>query len=612
MNKRQKEVIQHQLEAEKLVLEKMEKEYEEALKDIKMKLRMYLSMPETQSNVYHREYQLTLKKQIEAALIKLHSEEYSSINQYLHDMYTDAFVGTMYDLHIQGVPVIAPIDQNAVIKAVMTDTRLNKPLYQKLGIDIDKLKKAVSSEISRGIASGLLYEDIARNIQFRTNAPIGRAKTIVRTEGHRIQQASAEDARQVAKSKGADVVKQWDATLDGKTRPTHRQLDGQIRETDEQFELGNKKAMYPGDFGDPAEDCNCRCVALTRSRSALDEEELKTLKERAEFFGLDKTEDFNEFKKKYLKAAEKETEALPSEKPKVQEKSKKQENQVQEAKQSAASIEQENQRGSNAVIETYEKRLKETGVRLVSGEDLAKMNPVDYGNVDPRAADACNRVLEKYAGQYNSWLSTVNVDFSVDANVGGATGISGAGGTGYIRLNGKQMKDYDKMVEMIRHNGLEGHGVKVKPEYYDQYVITHEYGHTLLNEEMTKKSNAGVDTEVYKKAMKEAKQVYREYQQEYHDLSNRVIMLKNEEIKLNDAYMDDDADILDLMERGKKLVAELRETEEKLASVTISHYANIDINEFIAEAWTEREIGENPGKYSQQIGGIIDKYFRFK
>jgi hypothetical protein len=289
---------------ERLVLDELEKEYQEALKDIKLKIQQYMAMPETKSRIYHRQYQENLKKQIEAALEKLHSDEYTTINQYLHDSYTDAFVGTMYDLHIQGVPVIAPIDQNAVIKAVMTDTRLNKPLYQKLGIDVNKLKRAISNEISRGIASGLLYEEIARNIQFRTNAPIGRAKTIARTEGHRIQQASAEDARQVAKSKGADVVKQWDATLDGKTRTTHRQLDGQIRETDEQFELGNKKAMYPGDFGDPAEDCNCRCVALTRSRSALDADELSTLKDRAKAFGLDKTDSFKDFEKKYLKAAE--------------------------------------------------------------------------------------------------------------------------------------------------------------------------------------------------------------------------------------------------------------------------------------------------------------------
>jgi SPP1 gp7 family putative phage head morphogenesis protein len=289
---------------ERLVLDLLEKEYKEALKDINLKIQMYLSTPETQSRIYHRQYQETLKKQVEAALEKLHSDEYDTINQYVHDCYTDAFVGTFYDLHGQGVPVIAPIDQNAAIRAVMTDSKLNKPLYDALGVDVNQLKRAVSSEISRGIASGLMYEEIARNIQFRTNAPISRAKTIVRTEGHRIQQASAEDARRVAKSKGANVVKMWDATLDGKTRPTHRELDGQIRETDEYFELGSKKAMYPGEFGDPAEDCNCRCVALTRSRSALDADELKTLQERAKFFGLDKTEDFEDFKKKFLEAPE--------------------------------------------------------------------------------------------------------------------------------------------------------------------------------------------------------------------------------------------------------------------------------------------------------------------
>jgi SPP1 gp7 family putative phage head morphogenesis protein len=541
----------------------------------------------------------------------------------------------MYDMHGQGVPVIAPIDQNAAIKAVMTDSKLSEPLYNALGVDVNNLKKSISQEISRGIASGLFYDEIARNIQFFTNAPLSRAKTIVRTEAHRIQEASAEDARQKAKARGADVVKQWDATLDGNTRPTHRELDGQIRELDKPFEANGKKAMYPGDFGVASEDCNCRCVALTRARAALDEDELKILRERAVRHSLymddpktyradklPKLKNFTEFKKSYLKAAETEVEnraenktktnreTAPSEKTKEQEKPSQSEPK-QEVKQPAVSIGQENQRGSNAIIETYAKRLDATGVRLVSAEDLAKMNPVDYGNVDPRAAEACNKVLEKYAGRYNSWIAGVNVDFREDASVGGTTGISGAGGTGYIKLNGKQMKDYDRMVKMIENNGLEGHGVKVKPGYYDQYVMTHEYGHTLLNEEMTRKSNVGVENAVYKKAMKEAKQAFAEYQHEYHYLSNRVIELRNEEIKLNDAYMDEDADILELMGKGKKLVSDLKEAEEQLSSVTISHYANIDVNEFIAEAWTEREIGENPSKYSLQIGEIIDKYFKF-
>ena len=49
---------------------------------------------------------------------------------------------------------------------------------------------------------------------------------IARTEGHRIQNQSAMDAANKAKENGADVVKQWDATLDARTRPTHTMLDG--------------------------------------------------------------------------------------------------------------------------------------------------------------------------------------------------------------------------------------------------------------------------------------------------------------------------------------------------------------------------------------------------
>lgn len=304
MNKRQKEIIRHQLNAEKAVLGRLEKHYREALKDIEQKIRLYQADELTQARIYHIQYQKALKKQVEAALDKLHSEEFGTIQQYLSETYRDGYIGTMYDLAGQDMPVIAPIDRRAAIKAVMTDTQLSQPLYDTLGVDVAKLKRIIRSEITRGVASGAFWEDIARGISFHTNTPLKRAKLIVRTEAHRIQQASTEDARQTAKRKGADVVKQWDATLDGSTRPTHRALDGQIRETDEPFEMGGKKAMYPGGFGDPAEDCNCRCVALTRARAALDEDELAVMKKRAAFFGLDKARDFEDFKTKYLKAAE--------------------------------------------------------------------------------------------------------------------------------------------------------------------------------------------------------------------------------------------------------------------------------------------------------------------
>jgi hypothetical protein len=68
--------------------------------------------------------------------------------------------------------------------------------------------------------------------------------------------------------------------------------------------MDGKEAMFPGAFNKPEEDCNCRCVALTRAKWALDEEELETLKKRAEFFGLDKSKEFEEYRGKYLRAAE--------------------------------------------------------------------------------------------------------------------------------------------------------------------------------------------------------------------------------------------------------------------------------------------------------------------
>ena len=93
------------------------------------------------------------------------------------------------------------------------------------------------------------------------------------------------------------------STFDGNTRDLHRLLDGQIREIDEPFEAGGIQVDAPGMFGDAAEDCNCRCCILQRERWALDDDELQRLKDRAEYFGLDKTTDFEEYQTKYFKVS---------------------------------------------------------------------------------------------------------------------------------------------------------------------------------------------------------------------------------------------------------------------------------------------------------------------
>ena len=298
MNKRQKELAQLSLDAEKEVLDKLEKEYNRALKDINEKVKVFahdieqienaidtaeddrqkeILISQRQSKVYQKKYQEALQGQISGILDKMQGDEYATIEEYLKECYEDAYIGTLYDLQGQGIPLIMPIDQAAAVKAIMTDSKISKGLYTALGVDIAKLKKTISSEITRGIASSRPYAEIARNLGNAAEIPKNRAKLITRTEGHRVQSASNYNACVDAKAKGADVVKQWSAALDARTRPSHRSLDGQIVEVDEPFSLGNKTAMFPGDFGDPAEDCNCRCRVNQRARWALDSMQTKML-----------------------------------------------------------------------------------------------------------------------------------------------------------------------------------------------------------------------------------------------------------------------------------------------------------------------------------------------
>lgn len=130
------------------------------------------------------------------------------------------------------------------------------------------------------------------------------AMRIARTEGHRIACEAQMDGCKAAKDAGADVVKEWSAAHDERTREHHRLLDGQLREIGEPFEVVGIKVQYPGNFGRPEEDIHCRCALLQRARWALSEDELQQLRESDAVGELEDAKDFAEFKEKYLEQAE--------------------------------------------------------------------------------------------------------------------------------------------------------------------------------------------------------------------------------------------------------------------------------------------------------------------
>lgn len=318
MNKKQKEVELAKLQAEEKELKHLKAIYNKAADDIAEKLKISngkinvllknfdelddVQKSILQSQIYQRNFQLSLKKQIDGFLSDLQTNQYKSIDGYLKGCYETGFLGSMYDLHGQGIPLVFPIDQKQAAAAIKLDPKISKNLYTKLGEDVGLLKKRIANNVSRGIATASEYKVIARNIAADSNVGFNRAMRIARTEGHGVQVQAAVDVQHKAKEKGADIVKQWDAALDKRTRDSHRQVDGEIRELDEPFSNG---MMYPSDpAGGASEVVNCRCALLQRAKWALDDDELETLKERAAYYGLDKTKDFDDFKQKYLKAVE--------------------------------------------------------------------------------------------------------------------------------------------------------------------------------------------------------------------------------------------------------------------------------------------------------------------
>ena len=246
MNKREKEIFQGQLDAEEKILQDLAKMYQRALRDIVLKIRMLQSDELTQSRIYQIQYQEALKGQIEGILEKLHGDEYSTIQQYLSDTYTDAYVGNMYMLHGQGVPVLIPLDRAAAVKAVVTDSKLSAPLYASLGYDMDKLKKHTLTRAMRvdKMTLAALEATLQSYDQNRlTDIPV----LDMLSASPELLQAKAEKLKSLLAASGIDVsVVSVQGQVGGGSVPNQNlpsfavALTGQVNRLEERLRLGRR------------------------------------------------------------------------------------------------------------------------------------------------------------------------------------------------------------------------------------------------------------------------------------------------------------------------------------------------------------------------------------
>ena len=381
---------------------------------------------------------------------QLQTNEFETLSEYLSQSYEDGFIGTMYDLQGQGIPLVFPIDQEQIVAAIQHETKLSEDLYTTLGRDVKDLQKKIAGEISRGISTGMMYSEIARNISGYARIPKNNAMRIARTEAHRIQCKATADAQFKAKEHGADVVKQWDASLDKKTRKSHRELDGQIRELEDEFEVGSHKAMHPGAFGIASEDINCRCALLQRARWAL-EEDIPATKwspdapvmidddGTTQFVDISDAKNYQDFKDKYKQSAERVR------------------SNAQKMKNVKNSLENDVKSGRMSLYRSVQRKEKNTGA---------------FGNLKiPMQKRAVKRVANKYGIDLSGL--TIKIQRSESLLSLSLYGSTDYDNIGRIDLFPNAFQDEEQLVRTLIHEKchveqLKKHGKKYTQEHLDE------------------------------------------------------------------------------------------------------------------------------------------------
>lgn len=132
----------------------------------------------------------------------------------------------------------------------------------KRGIDLAYGKSQITKNVTSGILQGKSVGKMAADLQARiTEMDRTSAVRAARTAVTAAQNAGRMDIYHTAEKMGIHLQKEWLATLDSRTRHSHRRLDGERRDPDDEFSNG---CRYPGDpRGKPAEVYNCRCTLIT-------------------------------------------------------------------------------------------------------------------------------------------------------------------------------------------------------------------------------------------------------------------------------------------------------------------------------------------------------------
>ncbi len=129
-------------------------------------------------------------------------------------------------------------------------------------------KKQIQSVMLQGILQGESIPHLATRLATTVGdsdraAAIRNARTMTTGVQNAGRVMSIHRANDIAEEYGMKVLKQWFATMDGRTRHWHADLDGEAIPENKSFVNDYGEIDYPGDpAAEPANVYNCRCTLL--------------------------------------------------------------------------------------------------------------------------------------------------------------------------------------------------------------------------------------------------------------------------------------------------------------------------------------------------------------
>lgn len=201
--------------------------------------------------------EITKANDIAKSTINGHMEEVYSLNHNYatYQVEKDSMIDTSYTLYNKRSTEELFKNKKSLLPAPKEGTKAWQAAHDK---DLRWNQQKINSSMIQGILQGDSIPQIAKRLREVVGMNSRSAVRNARTMTTSIENKGRDDAYSELREKGIELETVWVATLDDRTRHSHRLLHGEIR--DEKTGKYSNGLRYPADpMGEPEEVYNCRC-----------------------------------------------------------------------------------------------------------------------------------------------------------------------------------------------------------------------------------------------------------------------------------------------------------------------------------------------------------------